>query len=99
MGMLNKDCNPLSDVQKTWWKQNKEFSAKSMKIECDAHDLETTVYQDTECKGETTASFAIMWDSCTEIKIGEDKMWMKFTSAMALKAAAAAGLALIGSQF
>ena len=69
-----------------------------MKVTCDAKEWAVTVYKDENCKGDTQ-SMEMEWGACKPIKMAGLNFYTMVTGAYALQAAAAATLALVGSQF
>lgn len=97
---MNKDCSPINPKDAAYW-ESQGFSAKAQKVECSTSAIKSTVYTDAECKGEgdKAKDMSVVWGICTELKMGEGKIYVQVTGAMALQAAAAAALAFVGSQF
>ena len=96
---MNEDCAKIKAKDADYWKSAENFEAKSIKTTCDTKALNSTVYADAKCEGDDTKSMTVEWGACKELKMGEKKMYLKVTGAMALQAAAAAALAFVGSQF
>merc|ERR1719152_310544 len=95
--LMNAKCSPVSAKDAAYWKAQK-FDAKTMAVTCDTSKVSSTVYTEAECKGDKK-EMSMTWGECKEFTVGQNSVYIKITGAVALQAAAAAALALVGSQF
>lgn len=105
---MNKKCSTIPEKDQDFWTAQ-DFEAVSQKVTCDTEALTAVVYTSEDCTGDDTKDWSQVWGECKEYKIPgpEDEdgepteltMYIKVSGAFALKAAATAALALIGSQF